>query len=818
MWFAVPTIGTLVLCAAMFYGGGTHYWGPLESDLTNQFFPWRVFIHRWFSRGIFPYWDPHIFSGYPTVESQQMLNMHPLHLLSVFLDPRVGLTVFTALNTFIACVGMLWALRRWCACSPMAAALGAGLYVFGALFAVRVMAGHITVVTALAWWPLAALSVLRMVRQIPAMSGASAWHREKNTLLAAPGYLLSNKRFRRLAAVSALSHAMVCLAGAPQYIVYLFYIDLAILAAVARRDTWAGCLASLAAVWVLALVISAPQWLPALWYLPYTGRATTSGGATGLNLGPMQNFLLELVMPFPFGDDLTYGHLHFKNVWETATYPGGAALVLSLALVVRVIAWRVVRITKKERTAASVTPLAVAAAVILLLGFYMMIGGWLPGFSGFREPLKARALIAFGFAIAAAATFDLAILRGPQWKKSLWIAVIAAALLIGYAGQYTGTQTFKELVKGFGVPMDPLAADDYRQFLANPEDAALRYYVSYVAGQLGVLVVLIVLLARHPRRWLAALFLFWIALGDPFYHHARAWVARHPWDRAGLPAPVVDYFKPLLEDSAGELPWRVVLHSGIINRTHHLEGLYEYYGYDPLMPAQGVTRMLVKGVQNADGIDKLAQRKELLQRVGARYDASHWLPGSGDAADNAPADIIVVPQATLFDVTRKVLAGTPGEQRFGADMKGFHYVVPASQGGLARSVQPSAEFGQYIDQTFPDAAEASSTGTLAPGETVALHSTGRPDEYGVRVSLKSPALVVYKGTWLPGWHIVLDGADAGPAMFANNWMPAAIVPKGDHKIVFRYRPVGFTASLAMAALGMLAILLMIMYNGRKLRS
>src|SRR5690606_4510392 len=112
---------------------------------------WRVFLHRWLERGVFAFWDPHMFSGYPTIETQQMLNLNPLYQASMWLDPRLGLSGFTALNTLIACTGMVFGLRRWGQCSWMAAALGAGLYTFGALFAVRVMAGHITVVSALAW-------------------------------------------------------------------------------------------------------------------------------------------------------------------------------------------------------------------------------------------------------------------------------------------------------------------------------------------------------------------------------------------------------------------------------------------------------------------------------------------------------------------------------------------------------------------------------------------------------------------------------------------------------------------------------------------
>src|SRR5690606_1620630 len=113
------------------------------------------------------------------------------------------------------------------------------------------------------------------------------------------------------------------------------------------------------------------------------------------------------------------------------------------------------------------------------------------------------------------------------------------------------------------------------------EDAAVRYYVAYTAGTLGILFVVMLLVGKVQMRRVLVGFLFLAALADPLFHHARGWVARHPWERAGLPEPVADYFEQRLNESKGGLPWRVILHSGIINRTHHMDGLYEYYGYDP---------------------------------------------------------------------------------------------------------------------------------------------------------------------------------------------------------------------------------------------
>lgn len=803
LWYLMAVFALLLAGVLLLKNAAALYWGPLQSDLTNQFYPWRVFIHRWFQRGVIPYWDPHIFSGYPTVETQQMLNLSPVHLLSILLPPHWGLSIFTVVNTAIALAGTVWALRRWAGLCPLAATLGAVLYTFGAVFALRVMAGHFTVVAAMAWWPVAALPLIPLTRMI----SATRLHPDtppRARLFSGLLILRDLPRARRLLAVSALAHAMVCLAGAPQYIVYLFYIDLAVLAAAARRPAHLWPALTLAGVaWVLALLVSAPQWLPALWYLPYTGRALSSGGTSGWSFGPLHNLLLEMIMPFPFGDDLTRGHLHFKNVWETGTYPGMVAFLLTLALLLRWIGWLAWR--RGSRKIAPMPVVGVAALFIILLGCYMMVGGWLPGFGGFREPLKARALLAFGFALGAASTIE-SLLRSPgRWR----LAVLGAAVLLGaalaQAARYTDPTAFVRLIMSFGPPMDPLAAGDYRSALESPALYIVRYKTRLItsAALLAIAAALIVVQKRRARRGAATAaigLLSLIAVADVLTHHHGAWQGRHLWKDADLPREVREYFAPRLADAAtaGELPWRVLLAPGIINRTHHLEGLYETLGYDPLMPAHGAGRSLIKGMSGAPESDRATNLARARAAVGIRYQATEWLPDP-TAATTLAESVTTIPAGQLIEVTRRVYAESPGENVFGPDLDGNHYVLPAELGGRISVVPaPPEDFVTEIAGLFSQADDDDATS--APAEVEYL-PTGRPDEFAVRVTSPQPQLVVLKMTWLPGWRVLIDDEDAGRALFANNWMPAAIAPPGESVITFRYRPVAWSASLMLGAMG-----------------
>lgn len=784
---------------------GHLYWGPVDSDLVNQFYPWHTFIHRWITRGVIPWWDPHVFSGYPTLETQQMLALNPVHLISLVLPAHHGLPLQMCLHTIIASAGMAWGLHKWGRVTPMAAAVGACVWAFGALFAVRVTAGHFTVVAALAWWPLAALSLLRLGRLMAARTDQPTIPDiRKSRLLRfivsfVPTRVLAQPGLVRLALVVTFSRAMVLLAGGPQYVVYLFYIDMAIMLSCARRGSLRQLLGTAGCCWVAAVLLTAPQWLPAMWYLPYSARATGGGGAKGLDLGPLRNLWLEALLPYPFGDDLSAGHLHFKNVWETATYPGVFALVCSLAGLVASALWAIrnyvpLRAARSMRVAAS--PLMLAGSVVFIAGLYMTIGGWLPGFGGFREATKGRAVCAFAAALLAASGFDYVVRRPARVKYALWAGCTVVFASIISAFKYEDHKQFLDLLKSFGPPMDPNAGRAYAAALEYPDMAVADYSVALVWSSMVLFLVIFAAgcLKKFPR--FAAVLLLVCATADPVLSHSRNWVARNQWDAVGLPKAVEQFFAPKLNvaEQAGELPWRVILHSGVINRTHHLDGLYEFHGYDPLMPARGVNRLLVMGSAALTDADRSSARTQIVGAAGIRFDTRNWWPAANDASGTTvplASEIIEATTASLFEITRRVTAGSPDEGVFGPSVQGMHYALSAKIKGNAQI----AAMGQ----------RDSATNDIT--DTIGHVPSNRPDEWSVRVSLSSPALVVFKSTWLPGWRVFLNGEEDGPALLVNGWMCGAIVPAGTHDVVFRYRPMGLFWAVTLSA-GTGALLIM----------
>src|SRR5690606_6386766 len=162
------------------------------------------------------------------------------------------------------------------------------------------------------------------------------------------------------------------------------------------------------------------------------------------------------------------------------------------------------------------------------------------------------------------------------------------------------------------------------------------------------------------------------------------------------------------------------------------------------------------------------------------------------------SQVIVSPDATLYMVSRNVRAGSPGSNLFGPDLNGTSYVLPSDLAGrIDVPPQVPSKFQSLVSETFPPGGEPG----ILPGESISPLDTGRPDEWGVQVKLGRPALVTYKGTWLPGWTYSIDGENRGRALFANNWMCAAIVPAGQHEVIFRYRPVAWGPSIGICIAG-----------------
>lgn len=789
----------LAAAAALWRGGGALYFGPADSDLTNYFYPQRVFLCRWLDRGVAPWWNPHLFCGYPTLEIQQHAMFHPASIApAALLGPERSLLAQAALALALGAALTWIALRRCFGLAPAAAAVGAGAWVFGGTFATRIAGGHLTVALALAVLPLGALT---------AFDAAARLSRQPGPRAAARAVFARPVRERLLLAGAA--GAWMILSGAPQYVVFLAWAQIVILLAAARRRAWVAAGMFFALSWGLAAALSAPQWLPALAYLPWSSRGNEAMGLIG-SRGDLTALFAEILLPNPFGDGVTRAHLATKSVWDVNAYAGVGLWILAAGGLWRFAA-RPARRTRRARAAFAVTA----------LGAYLCVGGWIPGLGSFRDPLKARALLALGLTLFAALS--------PAWRGAdaagalrrlrfeRWLCVCAALACAGGAALLTlRPELVSEYLRRLPPPQDLAAAAPWRRALADPVFAARPVRDSLAAAAGLALLMSALIFPRRPRvraqnpaafDRAARLALPALLLLDPFAASLQCVISRHPFEAATAPARDWEaLFAPALAATRAALepPWRITPDSAIINRSLHTEGIFETGGYDPLLPHLANKRVVLRG-QNMD--QPIETRSRMTSAaLGRRYVAREVFGAVSDFTDPSGA-WWEFPGAALATLERRARAGRLPEEVFGPDIEGISWVAPGSsrpekftaKGEPART-EMDAGFEAEMEAIRRAGEAVSGDPPLRAGEWLRLDGPARlpPHEMRFRARLDAPALLLARVTWLPGWRVRVNGGPWSAPLFANHWMLAVALPAGESRVEFRYRPQALGASIALA--------------------
>lgn len=814
---AIVALGLVILIcvAALLHGGGELYFGPSLSDLTEEFYPRTVFISRWLDRGVFPLWDPHLFGGYPLVETQQPSVLYPSVILPAWcLSPEAAMLATMSLHMIVALVFGYAGFRMGFRLSPWAALLATTTFALGAAFTTRVGAGHFTVVAVCGWYPLAIGCALQAARRVPPL------RRRTGTLRA----LLRNRPLALWLLASAAVNALTVLAGSQQYVVYLFWMQTVAALAALKRTRWLGAVASIGAAWALAAALSAPQWLPTLSYIPFSGRGQIPMRMVSNPLDRL-TLPLELLLPFPLGDDLASPHVHMKNIWETASYPGAAALALVVAGATGFAARRG-RGSRRPRI----------SLCLIALGLYFCLGYRLPGLGMFREPLKARIVLAFGISLCAALAFERLrseAARGPRSNAAAhrpgargiqsatlarWSAVAVLLAAWGIVACFLlGSYPVQILLNSGTAPLSPEARVVWIQVRENPEllRNTLLPAVAAVTLVLGLFVFALAWIRRRPRFALAACLL--LACAEPLVWHIRYLYSNHPYPpRCGLPEDVAAFLESEIEATrrAGGAPWRVTFPNAWVNRAYYHDGLLETGGYDPFIPAYANSRSVLKGISAFP--DRRVLREPVAQALGRRF---NFLECPIDPAAR-PDELNVFRDsatASIAAVTRSVRPADIPLGWFGPDMNGVTGVLP----GEARYVfaeTPAEELPdefrrevQAIDRFEEATSTSDSASTPTPatadrevesdGDSIRMETQRAPGCYDFHVRLRAPALFILRTTWLPGWRVRVDEGPATSPWVANRWTLGAPVGEGNHRIVFEYRPVRFTLSLwtALAA-------------------
>jgi hypothetical protein len=119
---------------------------------------------------------------------------------------------------------------------------------------------------------------------------------------------------------------------------------------------------------------------------------------------------------------------------------------------------------------------------------------------------------------------------------------------------------------------------------------------------------------------------------------------------------------------------------------------------------------------------------------------------------------------------------------------------------LRRSTAPAARVAVARDAIPPQLPEA-----MAGSVRIAAY---RPEDVELTASMQTDGLVVLTDSFYPGWQATVDGS-AAPIVRANYFARGVFVPAGEHRIVFRYRPlshrIGTLISLTACAVVLIGV-------------
>lgn len=416
-------LGLLTLAFFWRVVSGDAYTPADGGDLGSFLYPTYAFIQRSLRAGVWPLWNPHIYSGVPFTAEVQSGILYPLHLLRFLLGPDLryaDMQWLALLHIWWAGTTLFW-LGRGLGLRRAPALLAGVAFMFSDLFILHL--GNLNLIAVASWLPLGLLGVHRTL-----IEGGRRW-----------------------ALAAGLALGVAALAGHVQMTLYslmavALWVGLWLLLSRGEgRARWRRAATALILPALLTLGLMAPLLLPGLEMAALSPRADWNYVQTvGYSLSPAQ--LIGLLIPGFFGR----GPQFHWGLWPRVEVGYAGVLTLMLALVG--VGMRRQRLTWLLLGVA-------AAALAFSLGIYAAGHGWLtwllPGLEQLRAP--ARFIFLFDLALALLAGFGLQALLSPWegadradfarvWRplRSLLLAAIAvggpvvyAVLLLTQAGDPT---------------------------------------------------------------------------------------------------------------------------------------------------------------------------------------------------------------------------------------------------------------------------------------------------------------------------------------------------------------------------------------------
>ena len=363
----------------------------LGGDDLSQNYPTRVLVGELLRHGRLPLWDPYIWSGTPLLAGWNAGALYPGTWIFAVL-PAEAAWVLNVISVSVICGMGLYVFLRRLSCSPLASLLGALSFTYAGFMGGQ--SGHYGLVAGMSYTPWMLLAI--------------------HELAASP----EPRAARRWVALLGSCAGLVVLAGDPRSVSSAGIIALVYYLAVCWRSWRAGLRPTTATVGVLtglvvALLLSAAQWLPGLSFLHQSERAAAT--FTSFAAGSLTWHDLELLfVPGLVGADGLGlpGFAGAYNLPELSFAVGIVPLVAAFALFRRAL-------RRRPRGAElGVWYVLIAVGIVLTAGANDPLGHFLasiPLYGGQRLQNRNSVLVDFALAVLLALFVDVVAgrVRGP---------------------------------------------------------------------------------------------------------------------------------------------------------------------------------------------------------------------------------------------------------------------------------------------------------------------------------------------------------------------------------------------------------------------
>ena len=722
-------------------------------------------------------WNPLPLAGMPGVAEPHLAQLYPLRWLFAALPEAIGFNGFVVFSYALASA-LTFGYAHAISGSKLAAA-AAGL-AFGTSGYLIAHLGHTGMFPAAAWMPLTLWSLERLRHEIT------------------PGWF----------ALGAVSVALTILGGHPQVFVYSICLCGAYAVFLGRtaRCGWLRYLALYAAIVATAAALSAAHLLPAAQLADLSMRSEISFDAfKEYALRPKQ--LSMLLFPYLFGGPVQPAFPPYFGRWnfnEMACYAG--PLTLMLAGVGALRSWR--------------NPLGAFWIGAAIVSFLLALGDvtpllrvtyHLPLIDKLRAP--ARHLQETTFALAALAALGVRELERDAAARPVALRVIAAAAAIMIA-----------TVALIAVFYDRLERAAQLQGAALPAFTANRAIWTPFAVFVLTAIALFAWVRNPASRARSAVLLLALAIDLGSFARFGEWRAGTPVANLRIPAYAVRYRDDLQRDHQRIMPmmgWvEAALAFNPVMSQHY--AIPSVGGYGPLLQRRYAALSMVTngGWINPAVLDPADRAPDLL---AARYVVAPKLSSTvrGDAADGGDAA-----RTLLADPARFQHVADVGHSAIYRNARAMprawlvSEVVSAAPADILRALHTSvAPDGRRYDPRALAFVEDSFT--LAAGDGPADAGSVQievlaDDRVEIRASARRDAFLVLSDVDYPGWVATVDGADA-TVHRTDYALRGVAVPRGEHAVVFRYRPAPFYLGLAIsiAVLAGVALLLARAFAARR---